>query len=165
MPYNYYRNTFFPLPFHSHTQIYCLATSILASFVQQQKTQDRVRPIALCPYCQTTRYFNNRAPKTAKNDACVTGKFVRYPAQDSWDISVGLLRAGRQRNLGLLPGKSKKFLCPPKSGQIESRARPASCSMRTAGFSDAGRASRALRLSPPSSAEGRGVPPPLPQMA
>ena len=143
MPYNYYTNTFFSLPFHNHIQIYCLATSILASFEQQQKTQDRARPFALCPYCQTTRYFNNRAPKTAKNDACVTGKFVRYPAQDRWDVSVGLLRTGRQRNLGLLPGRSKRFLCPLKSVQIGSRAQPASCSMRTAGLPAAGRASRA----------------------
>jgi hypothetical protein len=66
---------------------------------------------------------------------------------------------------GLLPGMSKRFLCPPKSVQIGSWVQPASCSKFTAGFSYVDRASRALRWSPPPSAVGRGVTPPRPQMA
>jgi hypothetical protein len=48
----------------------------LARFCQQRTTQDRIRPIALCPYCQSPRYSKDDTPKMIQ--VSLIEKFTSY---------------------------------------------------------------------------------------
>jgi hypothetical protein len=123
--YNYYMTSFFPLPFHSYSQIYYLATSFLASSDQLPITRDRGPPYRGVSILSNDQVLQQTVQKrTAKNDASVTEKYERYVLCGTF----GLLGYGCSE-----PGQQQYAFVLSKASRLTPITQPASSSGRTAG--------------------------------